>query len=73
MELAWHATFPRAIAALKERLVLGASRLHIGHQSGRYRDESYEGKTHAILPIAAHGPMMLQSDHECNVAGLSVS
>jgi hypothetical protein len=28
-ELAWHTAFPRTITALKERLVLGASRLHI--------------------------------------------
>src|SRR5262249_48089243 len=34
IELARHAAFPRTIAKLKERLVLGASRLHIGRQSG---------------------------------------
>jgi len=36
----------RAIALLEERLVLGASRLHIGRQRGGYCDESYDDKSH---------------------------
>ena len=43
------AASPRTIALLKERLVLGASRLHIGRHCGGYRGKSYEGKTHMIL------------------------
>jgi hypothetical protein len=33
---------------LEERLVLGASRLHIGRHCGGYRGKSYEGKTNMI-------------------------
>jgi hypothetical protein len=41
-ELARRAAAPRTIAFLEERLVLSASRLHIGCQCGGYRDKSYE-------------------------------
>ena len=45
--------------ALKERLVLGASHLHIGRQSGDCRDNAYYCKTHGallslVLPIPPH-------------------
>jgi hypothetical protein len=33
----------RTIALLKERLVLGASRLHVGRHRGGYRGKPYEG------------------------------
>jgi hypothetical protein len=56
IELARYAAAPRTIALLPERLVLGASRLQIGRESGGYRDKAYEGKTHVILPIAARWP-----------------
>src|SRR6516165_483427 len=48
-EVARCAASPRTIALLKERLVLGASRLHIGRHCGGYRGKSYERKTHMIL------------------------
>jgi hypothetical protein len=52
----------------------GASRLQIGRQSGRYRDESNEGKAHVILPMAARWPpIMLPSDHERNAVGLNAT
>ena len=73
-ELARCAAAPRTIALLPERLVLGASLLQIGRQSGRYRDKSYESKTHVILPYrCALPPIMLPSDHERNAVGLNAT
>ena len=45
-ELARDAAFSRTIALLKERLVLGASRLNIGRQRGGNRRKPYDGNTH---------------------------
>ena len=63
IELTRRAAAPRTIALLKERLVLGASRLHVGRQSGGYRDKSYEGKTHVALPSWRASPSKRLAGH----------
>ena len=66
-ELARDAAFSRTIALLKERLVLGASRLNIDRQRGGNRRKPYDGNTH-YGPSLALCAMMLLTEHECNFA-----